>query len=145
MADNYGISFAPTQENAQQGPINAQIDGLPAAIKILALRLPKVLGAQAVAPSSLLNGQGARGLDPIAGAVMATMARALGTHAMGLPGGAPNPWSNVVSNTPLGGLPAPDQGAVSWDPRISTQNPPPARVPFAAPPNPMAGRGRQGY
>src|SRR5690349_10818030 len=91
MADNYGVTFAPSQENAQQGPLNAQIDGLPAAIKILALRIPRVVGAKAPVASSLLNAPGAQGIDPIASAVLATMARAIATHAMTLPGGTAGP------------------------------------------------------
>jgi len=97
--DNYGVSFAPTQENAQQGPLNAQIDGLPAAIKILALRFPRVLGAQSVASPDLLNAPGAQGIDPIASAVLATMARAIATHAMGSPMGAPTQNAGLPGGT----------------------------------------------
>src|SRR5690348_14558580 len=106
MADNYGVSFAPTQENAQQGPLNAQIDGLPAAIKILALRFPRILGANSVAPPDLLNAPGAQGMDPIASAVLATMARAIAAHSMG----APTQTAGVPGGTagpPLGPVGAP--------------------------------------
>jgi hypothetical protein len=134
MADNYGVSFAPTQENAQQGPLNAQIDGLPAAIKILALRFPRILGANPVAPPDLLNAPGAQGIDPVASAVLATMARAIATHNMNVPGGTAGPALGPVaappfpSPSPLPGsfptppTPAPFGGSDIGKPRIIPQD-----------------------
>lgn len=64
MADApIGISFIPTAENQAQGPMHggAETD-LGQAFKILSLRLPRVLGAQAPAPSSLIQGAGAAGV-----------------------------------------------------------------------------------
>jgi hypothetical protein len=76
--DNYGVNFAPTQENAQRGPMQGQIDGIPAALKILALRMPRFLGANA--PTPLLS-SGAQGVSIRSRrAVMATMARTVGAH-----------------------------------------------------------------
>lgn len=109
MADNYGVSFAPTNENSQQGPMNGQIDGLPAAIKILALRFPKFFGASSPAPQELQQAPGAQGIDPIASAVLASMAKALGSHSMGLPGASmglpggtagPNPPGSQMPGRP---------------------------------------------
>src|SRR4051794_9328111 len=89
--NDFGVSFAPTQDNAQRGPMQGSLDGIPAAIRILSLKMPRFLGAQA--PSPTIYNQGAQGFDPIASAVMATMARTIGTHNLGLPGGTagPNP------------------------------------------------------
>jgi hypothetical protein len=122
MADNYGVSFAPTQENSLQGPMNGQIDGLPAAIKILALRFPKFFGANAPAAPELLNAPGARGIDPIASAVLATMAAAAGRHQGG--GGAPGGLPGGTAGPNLPGLPGggpdypPAGGPANRDPRI---------------------------
>lgn len=65
MADApIGISFIPTAENQAQGPRQGGLEtDLGQAFKILSLRLPRLLGAQAPAPPSLLNGAGAAGLS----------------------------------------------------------------------------------
>lgn len=66
-AQPIGVSFMPTDESAQMGPKRNQLEGaggsdLAQAFKILSLHLPRVLGAQAIAPQRLLNSQGARGI-----------------------------------------------------------------------------------
>lgn len=138
MADNYGVSFAPTTDNSQQGPLNGQIDGLPAAIKILALRFPKFFGASSPAAPQLLNGHGAQGIDPIASAVLSTMAQTIGRHSQGLPGGTagPNPPMPHEPNHPgpFGKMP-PDPGPgnstdVDYSPRIVFNPGAPQRPPL---------------
>lgn len=68
-----GVSFDPAQDPYQQhgqsGP-NASTAprGIQEAIKILSLRLPKVLGANAVSPRALLTAPGAGG-SPVDGVV----------------------------------------------------------------------------
>lgn len=64
-----GVNFAPTQTNVQAGQGTAGKPGGPQsklqeAIKVLSLRLPKVLGAQALAPGPLLTGPGSGGMNP---------------------------------------------------------------------------------
>lgn len=63
MANNpIGVSFMPTQDNQNQGPKQGQMEGdLAQAFKILSLRLPRVQGAHAIAPYSLLNSPGSAG------------------------------------------------------------------------------------
>lgn len=104
MADNYGVSFAPTQDNAQQGPLNGQIDGLPAAIKILALRFPKFFGG-GVAPQQLMTARGGGGIDPVASAVLATMAKVLGQHSLSGGGGRGPDSPSPLGPMPLPGMP----------------------------------------
>jgi len=74
-----GVNFQPgsldqEQQRRQQSQGSAQ--GVQEAIKVLSLRLPKVVGAQSIAPSALLNSQGGGGsphVDSIVESVMAKM------------------------------------------------------------------------
>lgn len=84
MNDGLGVSFAPTAENAEDASRRGALEGIPAAIKVLSLRLPRFLGARGIAPEELLNGQGGNGQDPFATGVMGTLINAL-------LGGAPTP------------------------------------------------------
>jgi hypothetical protein len=92
MADPIGITFMPSQDNQDQGGRNMGLDGpggadLSQAIKILSLRLPRVQGAQAIAPASLLNGQGAGntgGLNPHAAVFEALLRAILGAGGPGI-------------------------------------------------------------
>jgi hypothetical protein len=139
MSDNYGFNFAPTQDNSLQGPRNGDLAGLPAAIKVLALRMPRFANA----PSPLFGGGGgAQGVDPVASAVLATIAQAVakgGGHAMGLPGGTAGPDPGHSFPSPAGASPfmpsAPDPG-VGGAPEIGKPN-----VVFAPQPGGTAGPG----
>ncbi len=68
MADApVGITFMPSAEAAANGPRQAGIEGtsgsdLAQAFKILSLHLPRVLGASAIAPKTLLTSPGAAGV-----------------------------------------------------------------------------------
>jgi hypothetical protein len=70
MADDFGLSFSPLQPPAFGGPgsngNNALGNNGPSpvqeAIRILSLRIPRVVGAGALAPLGLLNSLGASGL-----------------------------------------------------------------------------------
>lgn len=73
MPEGFGVSFAPTAENAMDANRQGSLEGLPAAIKILSLQMPRFLGAKGLAPDDLLNGQGAGGMDPFASSVMQTL------------------------------------------------------------------------
>lgn len=126
MADPIGITFMPSQDNQDQGGRNMGLDGpggadLSQAIKILSLRLPRVQGAQALAPASLLNGQGAGntgGLNPHAAVFEALLRAILGGGQppdLSPGGGAMNPPGNIyrpgVPGGSVGGgnrTPAPD-------------------------------------
>ena len=74
-----GVSFQPgsLDQKRQQMQANGQSsEGVQEAIKVLSLRLPKVVGAQAVAPSALLRSQGSGGnphVDSIVERVLSKM------------------------------------------------------------------------
>jgi hypothetical protein len=71
-----GVSFDPAQRqngNQQSGP-NASTapQGIQEAIKILSLRLPRVVGANAVSPHALLNSPGSAGrVDSVVNQILA--------------------------------------------------------------------------
>ena len=59
-----GTNFQPQPLNPSGGALQKKPSadaGVQEAIKVLSLRLPKVVGAQSMAPGALLNAQGARG------------------------------------------------------------------------------------
>src|SRR5687767_4958812 len=98
MLDGLGALFAPTAENAQDAPQQGSIEGLPAAIKILSLRMPKFLGARGLAPDDLMHNRGAAGQDPFASSVMQTLISTLLA-----PSGTPNPVIIPGQTGPEGG------------------------------------------
>lgn len=62
MNQPIGISFLPSQENAAQGMQRGAMEGdLGQALKILSLRLPRVMGARAITPTSNLGAPGQSG------------------------------------------------------------------------------------
>jgi len=59
-----GVSFLPSAENQELGVQRGRTEGdLGEALKILALQLPRVQGARAIAPRRLLTGEGAQGFS----------------------------------------------------------------------------------
>lgn len=85
MASNpIGITFMPNDEASAQGPRRGNLEGLTEQVfKLLSLRLPRVVGAQSLAPQGLLQGQGAGGAAGAGGfnpnaAVFEAMLRAMG-------------------------------------------------------------------
>jgi hypothetical protein len=71
-----GITFLPTDDHHTRGPRRGNRESdLLEAFKILSLRMPRVPGASAIAPSSLLNALGASavpgGFNPLRGDVSA--------------------------------------------------------------------------
>lgn len=88
--NEYGVSFAPTRENAAMGPRQGQLTGVPQAVQVLSLALPRVVGARPVAPPDLLTAKGGEGIDPIASAILQTMLRTMrGQPQPGQPGSLP--------------------------------------------------------
>lgn len=143
--DNFGVSFAPTQDNAAMGQRNGQLSGVPQAVQVLSLALPRVVGARPVAPQSLLTAQGGQGVDPAASAVLASLMKLLhgisnpqpgapgsfpgGTAGPNQPGPMPSP-SPMPGTPPIGGQPSDPFGGGTMPniptpakPRIITQNP----------------------
>ena len=74
-----GVNFQPgsmEQERNRRMGASGSADGVQEAIKVLSLRLPKVVGARAVSPSALLQGQGGQGnpqIDSMVERVLAKM------------------------------------------------------------------------
>lgn len=66
MANPIGISFIPTEDNQAQGAQRGALEGaggnLGQAFKVLSLELPRVLGAQSLAPKRLLTSPGSSGI-----------------------------------------------------------------------------------
>lgn len=88
--NEYGVSFAPTRDNAALGPRQGQLTGVPQAVQVLSLALPRVVGARPVAPPDLLTAKGGEGIDPIASAILQTMLRTMrGQPPLGQPGSLP--------------------------------------------------------
>jgi hypothetical protein len=135
MAD-YGVSFAPTRDNAMMGPRNAQLTGVPEATQVISLRLPRVVGARAIAPGALLNAAGGGGSDLLGSALLQTLLRTLGgVPGMpgSLPGGTagPNPSEEKAPN-PFPGPPkewTPTEPGSPVDPSPAPSTPKPRVVP----------------
>ncbi len=74
-----GVNFQPGSMEQERDRLQASrgsAEGVQEAIKVLSLRLPKVVGARAVAPNALLRGQGGQGnpqIDSMVERVLAKM------------------------------------------------------------------------
>lgn len=116
QTNGFGVSFLPGGDQRyqrpedQQGPLGAA--PLQEAIKILSLRVPRVVGANPLAPLALLGGQGSGGMQP---GQLATLMRTLGVQPQmqtqqvpgaGGPdmaiGGAPSPFAAMQQIMPTG-------------------------------------------
>lgn len=130
MDNSFGFSFAPTPDNAAMGPRNGQVSGVPQAVQVLSLNLPKVFGARPVAPADLLTSQGGHGIDPVASAVLQTLLKTM----RGMPGSAPfgQPPSGQPGSLP-GGTAGPNPFPTPQDPWNGNQ--PPAPPPFTPKPH----------
>lgn len=142
--NDFGVNFAPTTDASANGPRNGQLSGVPQAIQILSLALPKMGSARGIAPPPLLNAPGASGMDPASLALFHTIMKTLGLHAaMGMPGGTagPNqlPWeTRPTPGDPQTGnptLPAmPSMPSLPAMPHVVAQPAPTEpRVPFRTP------------
>lgn len=110
----FGVSFLPGGDQLYKRPEEAQGPlgraPLQEAIRILSLRVPRVVGANPLAPLALLGSQGGAGLQP---GQLATLMRTLGVQpdlqlgdaggGMGpTVGGAPGPTAPGSSLMPTG-------------------------------------------
>src|SRR5438105_1080967 len=98
-----GVTFRPSDQQAQQGPMQAGKEGTQGTIQMLSLRYPKVSGAASpVGDPSLLAGNTPRvsGFNPnaaifraliqaLSGGSPDTGAAAMGGAPAGMPAGAP--------------------------------------------------------
>ncbi len=103
MERDLGVSFAPTRDNAEQSRNAAGNEGLPAAIQMLSLRLPRILGAQAPLDSSLLKNRGMGGLGQAEQQLWQVLQRIMGGGGqppMGGMGGFPQAPQPMPGMTP---------------------------------------------
>lgn len=143
-----GVNFQPgsfDQEQQRQRSQNGSAQGVQEAIKVLSLRLPKVVGAQAVSPRALLSSPGSGGNPRVDSLVQSVLSRMFGQQ-----GGAPSapmvpPQSNTMPTEPpvrfdgVGGgfQPKREQTADTNMPRSyweSFPSPPPPNVIVGPPP-----------
>lgn len=116
MANQIGIKFLPSEDQALDGKRQGSLAGVPEqAFKILSLRLPKILGARAIAPQGLLESRGSAGMPNPLSAIFESLLRVHRGGSMG--GGGP-------MGAPMGPSPA----SVS-SPRIIPKEPPAAFEP----------------
>ena len=88
-----GVSFQPgsfEQEQQRRQSQNGSAQGVQEAIKVLSLRLPKVVGAQAVSPQALLSSPGGGGNPQVNSLVENVLSQIFGQQR-GKEPGAPAP------------------------------------------------------
>ena len=123
-----GVSFVPSQPPAagtDARTVNTANPAVQQAIQTLSLRLPRVVGSQALAPSALLHGAGSAGLsgsgsvDAIVQSVLKRMLPQAGSQTTQPAPAAPGmPQAPAVSGAQTGapvlaGMPAPAASAPS--------------------------------
>jgi hypothetical protein len=140
-----GVNFQPgsmESERNRQIASRGSSEGVQEAIKVLSLRLPKVVGAQAVAPNALLRGQGAQGnpqIDSMVERVLAKMFPSQGAPQPSAPSAAPmadTSGPQFGGNIQGGMQPRRESGADMptpnfWAPRIIADGPSVERPPEA--------------
>lgn len=105
-----GASFQPGVDKDRERPGGqsrppGSNQGVQEAIKVLSLRLPKVVGAQAVSPQALLSSQGSRGnprVDSIVESVLSQMFPSGAAPSGQVPSAAPN-YQPQVEQTRMDG------------------------------------------
>ena len=126
-----GVNFQPgaSRDNGQSP--QARPDGVQEAIKVLSLRLPKVVGAQGIAPQPLLSSQGSGGNPRVDSVVNQILSRIMPT---GQPQGPSAPMVPQMGPS-FGG----DVGGGQPQPRQEQQ--PSNRPPIGTPPHIIVGSG----
>ncbi len=139
-----GVSFVPggqgdPQNRSQQGEASGAAP-LQQAIQMLSLRLPRVVGANAMAPGQLLNAPGGMGGsgNPLLEALLRLAGMAGGG---GMPSGMPN---QAPSPMAFGSAPMPRFNPGGEDQRVGPQLQPPSAPPTnsAGPAGSMQGPGQ---
>jgi hypothetical protein len=136
-----GVSFEPGQPGSQNTQKPAGNTGVQEAIKVLSLRLPKVVGARAMAPQALLDSPGSGGNPRVDSVVAQIMGRMFPTGAPS-PSPAPNgptvTGSALSGTTPLSSMmpPAAFAPSMSSAPRVSPSEEG-QRIDYVDPPRPM--------
>jgi hypothetical protein len=130
--DQLGLSFLPSGDaNGQRSDAGPSAGGrLEDVLRILSLRLPKVLGAHAIAPGELLNSPGGapipsgggHGGDPIADTIAKHILDGIPPPGAGNPAGSFTPGIPGGTAGPGPGVPPPPPPA-TYKPRIIPQDP----------------------
>lgn len=129
MNNGLGINFAPTADNALDSRRQAGLEGLPQAIKILSLHMPRILGTRAPVNPALVNpSAGAQGgIDPYLSALSKTLAKLIGggMDLPSMPGGGGLPQVPGQVNVPPMQPSYPDLPSGPKVPETHWQGPPP--------------------
>lgn len=137
MAGNFGVSFVPggQAENNRDKVGQQASQAAQQAIQFLSLRLPRVTGAQGLAPAPLLNAPGGSGMPSGVIEALLRLAGMGGTPIGGGPVGAmpfqPPPQTPIgMPGAPGGGAPPPprivpgEQGPLTPPPTFGAPRPP---------------------
>lgn len=142
MPGPIGITFAPTLDNARNAGRNRQLEGVPLqdAVKLLALRLPRVLGVRSLGPLTAERSQAPTGPES---AVLQTLLR--GERPDSVPGGAASPAPTARSSaapepSPRFARPDQNEGHALMDrifQELRSELPPPSFIPGVTAPSPQ--------
>ena len=106
LGRDMGVSFAPTLDNAEDSGRVAGLEGLPAAIKLMSLRMPRMLGARAPVASQLAHAQGMGGLGQAEQQLLQTLTNILGGgNQVGMETLAPGGWRGSGPGIPNPAMP----------------------------------------
>ena len=121
-----GVSFQPGSQDLSNGngARPSQGSGVQEAIKVLSLRLPKVLGAQASVPMPLLTSQGSGGNPRVDSIVNQVLSRVMPQQQQPMP----------VLPAMSGSQPGQPPSGPSFSGSAQYQPPKPASAPWAPPP-----------
>jgi hypothetical protein len=125
-----GVTFSPSnqQTNASGTAPLVGFDGLPSEIQMLSLRLPKVVGAQALAPEALLAGKGSAARPDLVSSVVQSVLKSLGIGAL-----PATPGQTSAQLAAARGLPVPPATSLSEAGQLGTQISHAASLPPATP------------
>lgn len=140
MTNDFGVTFAPTADQAELAKRRQGLEGVPQALQILSLHMPRFLGAQAPVNSALTSpNAGAQGIDPYLSAVLASIARTLGGPGLReRPERPAQTGPNPLAPYSVPGIPPslpsePQIPAVHWQPAPGQPPRPPSRPSYGGP------------
>lgn len=125
-----GKSFQPGEDKAVQAG-EARGSGVQEAIKVLSLRLPKVVGAQAATPMPLLQSQGSGGNPRVDSIVQSVLSKIFPTQGPSGPAPVLGPKPEESSPMPIGGPSFTGSLAPSYRPKQEQE--PFNRIPIPSP------------
>lgn len=123
MADDFGATFAPFSDPSGK---NASVAPVQKAIQLLSLRVPRMVGAAAPVPASLLTGPGGTGRPDVHSAVLQSVLKTI--MGQGMPMADAEPPASPVAAPPLDAPPV-DTSAPPIDPSAVEHEAPPLPTP----------------